>query len=131
MWNPLRRHVLGSLVEETTEPAPAPAISTSKTWESTVGRVDSWPEEARLLKKHTWISYLYALGDLFLVVLPIYFVCKLLYDTLGMRLMYEVLGMAAAVLHNEPTKGSSFGSKVEFAMELVCLISLIVVFYLT
>jgi hypothetical protein len=76
MWNPFRRHVLGSIVEESTEPAPAFAISKSKTWETTVGRVDSWPEEARPLKKHTWLTYLFGAGDFILLLLPIYFMRK-------------------------------------------------------
>lgn len=48
----------------------------SKTWETTVTRVESWPEEARLLKKHNWISYLYLVGDVILAILPLYFIRK-------------------------------------------------------
>ena len=48
--------------------------SKSKTWETTVERVESWPEEARPLKKHTWLSYMYGIGDLILVLLPVYFI---------------------------------------------------------
>jgi hypothetical protein len=60
-------------VEETNEPAPVLAGSKSKTWETTIDRVESWPEEAMPLKKRNWIAYLYAIGDLILVLLPIYF----------------------------------------------------------
>jgi hypothetical protein len=28
------------------------------------------------LKKHTWISYLYGIGDFILVLLPLFFICK-------------------------------------------------------
>lgn len=77
MRNPFRRHVLGPIVEEATEPALGLKTSKSKIWETTVGRVDSWPEEARHLKRHTWVSYLYGLGDIFLALLPIYFVRRL------------------------------------------------------
>jgi hypothetical protein len=62
-------------VEETNERSPVLGGTKSKTWETTVDRVDSWPEEARPLKKHTWISFVYTTGDVLLVMLPIYFVC--------------------------------------------------------
>jgi hypothetical protein len=75
-WNPFRRHVLGDIVEESSELPPAVSGSKSKTWETTVDRVPSWPEEARPLKKHTWVSYIYATGDILLVLLPIYFIRK-------------------------------------------------------
>ena len=84
-WNPFRRHVLGSIVEESTEPAPALAASKSKTWETNVDRVESWPEEARPLKKHTWISYLYGIGDFVLVLLPLFFIRRYLKSTLSKR----------------------------------------------
>jgi hypothetical protein len=90
-WSPFRRHGLGGQttveVEERDETAadtnttPVTAAKTkskSKTWETTVERVESWPEEARPLKKHTWLSYLYGIGDLLLVLLPVYFIRKLI-----------------------------------------------------
>lgn len=52
------------------------AEAKSKTWKTTVTKVESWPEEARPLKKHDWISYLYLVGDIVLTVLPIYFIRK-------------------------------------------------------
>ena len=73
-WNPFRRLELGGIVEESYGPDHAPQGSKSKTWETTVERVPSWPEEARPLKKHTWITYLYGFGDLVLVTLPIFFI---------------------------------------------------------
>ncbi|KAG9378667.1 hypothetical protein A1F94_010436 [Pyrenophora tritici-repentis] len=103
-WNPFRRHVLGSVAEETTPMAPPLAPPKSKTFETSIERVDSWPEEARPLKKHTWLSYLYGIGDFILVVLPIYFI---------------LLGVAVITLNGKPTRGSAFGKKVEFAMNLV------------
>ncbi|KAI0615007.1 hypothetical protein Ptr902_09692 [Pyrenophora tritici-repentis] len=102
-WNPFRRHVLGSVAEETTPMAPPLAPPKSKTFETSIERVDSWPEEARPLKKHTWLSYLYGIGDFILVVLPIYFI---------------LLGVAVITLNGKPTRGSAFGKKVEFAMNL-------------
>lgn len=75
-WNPFRRHALGGIVEETTGSARATPAPKTKTWETTVDRVPSWPEEARCLKKHTWVVYLYAIADVLLVLLPVYFICK-------------------------------------------------------
>jgi len=88
-WSPYRRHGLRGLstVEERVDadadatpviagkPKPT-STSKLKTWETTVERIESWPEEARPLKKHTWLSYLYGLGDIVLVLLPLYFICK-------------------------------------------------------
>ncbi|KAF2032300.1 hypothetical protein EK21DRAFT_61301 [Setomelanomma holmii] len=102
-WNPFRRRVLGSVLEGTNPPDPARTVTKSKTWTTTIDRVPSWPEEARPLKKHTWVTYLYGTGDALLVLLPVYFI---------------LLGVAAAVLHRKPTEGSNLGSKVEFAMDL-------------
>jgi hypothetical protein len=65
-------------VEETNEQSPVLGGTKSKTWETTIDRVESWPEEARSLKKHTWVSFLYTTGDVLLVMLPIYFVCTYL-----------------------------------------------------
>jgi hypothetical protein len=75
-WNPFRRHTVGTVVEESTTPARTPLVSKSKTWETAVDRVPSWPEEARPLKHHDWIAYLFIIGDIILVLLPIYFICK-------------------------------------------------------
>jgi hypothetical protein len=73
-WNPFRRHALGGVVEESSQPAPVSTGSKSKTWETTVDRVPSWPEEARPLKHRDWIAYLFTAGDVILVLLPIYFI---------------------------------------------------------
>jgi hypothetical protein len=73
-WNPFRRHVLGHIVEEPREPSTFVSAPKSKTWETTVDRVPSWPEEARSLKRHDWISYLFSIGDVILVLLPVYFI---------------------------------------------------------
>jgi primosomal protein N' len=75
-WNPFRRHELGGIVEESTQSVPVPPRSKSKTWETTVERVPSWPEEARQLKNHTWLTYLYVIGDFLLVLLPLFFIRK-------------------------------------------------------
>jgi hypothetical protein len=76
--HPLQHEFLVSPIsDETTDYLPVPSADLkSKTWAATVTRVPSWPEEARQLKKHDWVSVLFALGDVILVVLPIYFVCK-------------------------------------------------------
>jgi hypothetical protein len=55
---------------------PASTAGKSKTWETKVHRVESWPQEARVLKRRTWLSYLFAFGDLLVVLLPVYFICK-------------------------------------------------------
>ncbi|RAR00722.1 hypothetical protein DDE82_007094 [Stemphylium lycopersici] len=102
-WNPFRRHVLGSIAEETPSTAPPLAAPKSKTWETTIQKVESWPEEARPLKTHTWLTCLYSLGDAIVVLLPMYFI---------------LLGIAVITLNGKPTQGSDFGSKVETAMDL-------------
>jgi hypothetical protein len=73
-WNPFRRHALGGIVEETAGSTRARPAPKSKTWETTVDRVPSWPEEARPLKKRNGIAYLFIVGDLILVLLPVYFI---------------------------------------------------------
>jgi hypothetical protein len=75
-WIPFRRHVLGPIVEETNPPAPLRMETKSKTWTTTVDRVPSWPEEARPLKRRDWVHYLFVIGDVILVLLPIYFICE-------------------------------------------------------
>jgi hypothetical protein len=62
------------MVEEVEE-LPLPSTeSKSKTWQTTVTHVPSWPEEAKALKKHTWLTVLYGIGDFILVLLPLYFI---------------------------------------------------------
>ncbi|KAH7402532.1 hypothetical protein BKA66DRAFT_564447 [Pyrenochaeta sp. MPI-SDFR-AT-0127] len=102
-WNPFRQEALGSVVEESDPASQQLAQTKSKTWTTTVDRVPSWPEEAKPLKTHNWLSYTYAAGDFILVLLPIYFI---------------LLGIAVIRLNGMPTKGSVFGKKVEFAMDL-------------
>lgn len=58
-------------MEESTGPYPP---SKSKTWETTIDRVEGWPEEARSLKNRDWIHCLFTIGDVILVSLPIYFI---------------------------------------------------------
>jgi len=82
-WNPFRHHVVNLKAEETSLPQASLPATKSKIWETTVERVESWPEEARPLKKHTWLTFLYGLGDFILVLLPIYFIRKYTY-TMGM-----------------------------------------------
>ena len=75
--HPLQHQILVSPIVENTDQSSTPDSTTkSKTWETTITHVPSWPEEARTLKKHTWLSYFYSLGDIILVLLPIYFVRK-------------------------------------------------------
>ena len=45
----------------------------SKSWHSSLVRIPSWPEEARPLKERNWISNLYLVGDIVLVLAPIFF----------------------------------------------------------
>lgn len=118
-WHPFRRHVLGSISEETPEAQPTPAAPKSKTWQTTIQKVESWPEEARSLKKHTWLTLLYSLGDILLVLLPIYFICMFPIGYPVPRLICIVLGVAVITLNGKPTHGSAFGTKVEKAMDLV------------
>lgn len=61
-------------MEESSEALPTSKATKSTTWETTVERVPSWPEEARPLKKHTWITYMYGFGDIILVLLPLFFI---------------------------------------------------------
>lgn len=118
-WNPFRRHALGSIAEETPAAPPTPAAPKSKTWQTTIQKVESWPEEARPLKKRTWLTRLYSLGDIILVLLPIYFIRMFSGAYLVPYLTYIVLGVAVITLNGKPTHGSAFGSKVEKAMDLV------------
>jgi hypothetical protein len=87
-WSPFRRHGLGGQTVEVEERDDATAnVNTipmtgmktnlkSKERETIVERVESWPEEARPLKAQTWLTWLYAFGDLLLVLLPLYFIRK-------------------------------------------------------
>ncbi|KAF1365774.1 hypothetical protein EJ07DRAFT_92666 [Lizonia empirigonia] len=75
----------------------------SITSQTTITHVPSWPVEARTLKQHTWLSYFYGFGDIVLVLLPFYFI---------------LLGVAVITLNGKATQGSSFGPKVEKAMDL-------------
>ncbi|KAF2476429.1 uncharacterized protein BDR25DRAFT_277535 [Lindgomyces ingoldianus] len=99
----LRRRSLGYGLGPSDMPEPPPMDTRSKTWETTVTRVPSWPHDGSPLKKHDWVSYLYLIGDIVLVLLPIYFI---------------LLGIAAVTLNGKPTKNNRFGSKVEFAIQL-------------
>lgn len=122
--HPLQQPFIPSPIVEEVDEIPAPsAAEKSDTWQTTVAHVPSWPEGARTLKKHTWVSYFYGLGDLILVLLPVYFICK----RSSYRILFkansgiEVLATATAVLNGKPTKDNGFGRKVEFAMDLVSI----------
>ena len=95
-----------------------------KSWHSSLVRIPSWPEEARPLKERNWISNLYLLGDIVLVLAPIFFLREFptAQYALGCDLMLEVLGIAVITLHRKPTEANSFGSKVEFATQLVSVV---------
>jgi hypothetical protein len=73
-WNPFGQPVSASMPEEVGQSPPLDTKSKSKTWQTTVSHVPSWPEEARSLKKLTWMSYVYGVGDIILILLPIYFI---------------------------------------------------------
>jgi hypothetical protein len=73
--HPLQHEVLVSPISDEMNYSPVPSTETkSKAWATTITHVASWPEEARSLKKHTWLTFVYGLGDLILVILPLYFI---------------------------------------------------------
>ena len=74
--HPLQHQVLVSPILEEMDQSPT-GFSTpkAKAPQTTVTHVPSWPEEGRTLNKHDWVSVLFALGDVLLVALPIYFIC--------------------------------------------------------
>ncbi|KAJ4985302.1 hypothetical protein SVAN01_09247 [Stagonosporopsis vannaccii] len=80
-----------------------PSSKSDKMWQTTVKHVPSWPEEARALKKHDWVSVLFALGDVLLVALPVYFI---------------LLGVAAITLNGKAVEGNAFATKVISAIQL-------------
>jgi hypothetical protein len=130
-WNPFRKRVLGSVVEETDQTDSQRVAGKSKTWGTTVDRVPSWPEEARPLKKHTWLTYLYGVGDFILVLLPLFFIRGCHKEPWKQRLTKIVLGIAVVTLNGKPTRNSAFGTKVEFTMDLVgirtnCMVNLLI-----
>jgi hypothetical protein len=74
-WNGPRE----SMVDCTSEPHTvdhSPVMTSSKTREATVSRIPSWPEDAKPLKKHNWLTWLYLVGDIVLALLPVYFIRK-------------------------------------------------------
>lgn len=77
--HPLQHQVLVSPISDEMDQSPLPKCETkSKTWQTTVTHVPSWPAEARALKKHTWLTYVFGFGDLILLLLPVYFFRKYL-----------------------------------------------------
>ncbi|KAH7406100.1 hypothetical protein DE146DRAFT_754085 [Phaeosphaeria sp. MPI-PUGE-AT-0046c] len=102
-WNPFQRHNLGGVLKESEREDSVSRGSKSKTWETTVERVPSWPEEARPLKHRDWVAHLFLFGDIVLVLLPIYFI---------------LLGVAAAKLNGQAVDENVFGSKVTSAIQL-------------
>ncbi|XPS94379.1 hypothetical protein M3J09_003695 [Ascochyta lentis] len=102
--HPLQQQYIPSPIFEEVDSSAAPnTTEKSKTWQTTITHVPSWPVEARALKKHTWLSYVFGFGDMIMLLLPIYFI---------------LLGVAVLTLNGKPTKDSSFGKDVEFAMDL-------------
>lgn len=80
------------------------AAPNSKTTEAkVVTRISSWPEEAQKLKQHDWVSWLYFVADIILVLLPVYFI---------------LLGVAVITLNGKPVAGNDFASKVTEAIQL-------------
>lgn len=67
-------HLVSPISDENTTYSPVPNAETKSNWATNITHVPSWPEEARPLKKHTWLTFLYGLGDLILVILPVYFI---------------------------------------------------------
>jgi hypothetical protein len=55
---------------------PTSNVAASKTWDTTVTPIPSWPQQGRPLKQHTWTTNVFLLGDVLLSVIPIYFICK-------------------------------------------------------
>ncbi|CAO2657462.1 Nn.00g035880.m01.CDS01 [Neocucurbitaria sp. VM-36] len=102
-WNPFRRHVLGSNMEYTGEITLPRTEIKSKTPETTVTRMPSWPEEAKPLKQHDWVSRSFIIGDILLVILPVYFL---------------LLAIAVVRLDGQPVEGNAFASKVTSAIQL-------------
>ncbi|CAI6335741.1 unnamed protein product [Periconia digitata] len=82
---------------------PETRAKTGATTQTTIASVPDWPLEAQTLKKKTWTRYMYILGDILLVLLPIYFI---------------LLGVAVVTLNGKPTKDNRFGEKVEAAIQL-------------
>ena len=73
--HPLQQQVLVSPILEDMDQSPTAFSSPKpKAPQTTVTHVPSWPEEGRTLNKHDWVSILFALGDVLLVALPIYFI---------------------------------------------------------
>jgi hypothetical protein len=101
-WNAFWQPASASTPEEVGKSPPLDTKSKSKTWQTTVSHVPSWPEEARTLKKHTWVSFLYTLGDVILVLLPIYFIRMCYLDPL---LLILTLYSAWNSCHNTERQG--------------------------
>ncbi|KAF2270982.1 hypothetical protein CC78DRAFT_573352 [Lojkania enalia] len=101
-WNSFRKHAVIFHQDQLDAPNGRKAES-KKTWETTVTRVESWPNEATPLKTYNWLSYLYLVGDIILVLLPLYFI---------------LLGVAVVILNGKPTNDNNLGRKVEVAMQL-------------
>ncbi|CAN9296662.1 unnamed protein product [Alternaria alternata] len=104
-WSPFRQHGPDSTNNSPDRPdePQAESGSKSKSVEATVTRMSSWPEEAQPLKQRNWISYLYFVGDVILVLLPIFFI---------------LLAVAVITLNGKPVAGNAFASKVTAAIQL-------------
>lgn len=71
------------------------------------------------MKKRNWIAYLYSVADVILVLLPIYFIRKCTVAKSVSFSQVAVLGITVIKLNGKPTKDNDFGTKVEFAIQLV------------
>ena len=76
--HPLQQQVVVSpILDDMDQPPTEFSTPKAKGPQATVAHVPSWPEEGRVLKKHTWLTFVYGIGDLILVLLPIYFIRQL------------------------------------------------------
>lgn len=124
--NPFKARKVGQVSEVSEVPdLPNPPVlpiaeSKSKTWATSVTHVPSWPQDARPLKKRNWMTYLYSVADVILVLLPVYFIrtCTLV-EKKSPYSSVLVLGVAVIKLNGKSTKDNAFGTKVEFAIQLV------------
>jgi hypothetical protein len=71
------------------------------------------------LKQRNWISYLFLIGDLILILLPIYFICTYIPEKFALLLIFVVLGVAVITLNGKPVAGNAFATKVTDAIQLV------------
>lgn len=102
-WNSFWKHGLGSMTEPPKDPAVPKTTTEQKAPNTILACMPSWPAEAKTLKHHDWVTNLFILGDIILILLPIYF---------------TLLGVAAVTLHGKAVDGNAFASKVTTAIQL-------------